>query len=145
MPLQFTKPERLSLKGHPDFSEKWVQNRICDDPSILGVGDVEVVMAEKIQPKAGLRCVCRYIAANLSRPAEEDRDHRRRNPLHSRGRAAVEEDACHKRTDSQKQREADIPSRHPPLPHLPNTHLPPLRSSIKYRRLMRANRGDAAE
>ena len=54
MPLQFTKPERISLKAHPDFSEKWVQQRIIDDPAILGLlGDVELVRTEKPQPKAG--------------------------------------------------------------------------------------------
>lgn len=53
MPLQFTKPEHISLKGHPDLSEKWLQDRIIEDPTILGLGEVEVVKAEKIQPKAG--------------------------------------------------------------------------------------------
>ncbi len=53
MTLQFTKPERISLKTHPHFSEKWVQDHVSDDPSILGLGDLELVQAEKIQPKAG--------------------------------------------------------------------------------------------
>jgi len=53
MPLSFTRPEALSLKNHPDFSEKWLQERISDDPSILGLGDVELVGAEKSLPRAG--------------------------------------------------------------------------------------------
>ena len=54
MPLTLTKPERISLKGHADFSEKWLQAQICEDLSILGLGDdVELVTAEKVQHKAG--------------------------------------------------------------------------------------------
>lgn len=53
MPLSFVRPEVLSLKECPDFSEKWLQDRIRDDPSILGLGDVELVGSEKILPKAG--------------------------------------------------------------------------------------------
>ena len=53
MPLQFAKHERISLKGHPDFAEKWVQQRIIDDPALLGLGRVVLVAAEKIQPRAG--------------------------------------------------------------------------------------------
>jgi len=53
MSLIFTKPEPVTLKGHGEFTEKWVQQRIIDDPSLLGLGDVELVAAEKIQPKAG--------------------------------------------------------------------------------------------
>ncbi|MEX1098584.1 MAG: hypothetical protein WED34_21235 [Planctomycetales bacterium] len=53
MPLQFTTPERIVLKNHPDFTEKWVQERIADDPSMLGLGDVDLLMTEKPQHKAG--------------------------------------------------------------------------------------------
>lgn len=37
--------ERLSLKGHERFTEKWVREQIAADPAILGLGDV--VLAEK--------------------------------------------------------------------------------------------------
>ncbi len=53
MPLTFTKPNRIALKSHPEFSEKWVQDRIIEDPSLLGLGELDLVTAEKIQPKAG--------------------------------------------------------------------------------------------
>lgn len=53
MALSFVRPEVLTLKGHPELSEKWLQDRICEDPSILGLGDIELVAAEKILPKAG--------------------------------------------------------------------------------------------
>lgn len=51
--LNYVKPERVSLKGHPDFSEKWVQERIKEDPSLLGLGDLVMLHAERRQPRGG--------------------------------------------------------------------------------------------
>ena len=51
--MSFVKPERLSLKLHPDLNEKWVQGLIADDPSILGLGDLVLRDKERIQPRAG--------------------------------------------------------------------------------------------
>lgn len=53
MPLQLNRAELLSLKSHPQFSERWLQDCICEDPSILGLGDVDVVAVEKPLPRAG--------------------------------------------------------------------------------------------
>jgi hypothetical protein len=52
-PLSYQKPERISLDEHPDFDEKWVQDRISEDPTILGLGDVILKDKERIQPKGG--------------------------------------------------------------------------------------------
>ncbi|SDK98039.1 DUF5655 domain-containing protein [Aliiruegeria lutimaris] len=49
----YVKPKRLWLKSHPDYSEKWVQALIADDPSILGLGDLILRDQERIQPRAG--------------------------------------------------------------------------------------------
>jgi hypothetical protein len=49
----YIKPERLSLRSHPAYSEKWVQQRIAEDPSILGLGDLVLRDQERIQPRAG--------------------------------------------------------------------------------------------
>jgi hypothetical protein len=49
----YAKHERISLKGHPDFNEKWLQDRIVEDPSILGIGDVIVIATEHTQERAG--------------------------------------------------------------------------------------------
>lgn len=49
----YVKPERLILRTHPEYSEKWVQERIADDPSILGLGDLVLRDQERIQPRAG--------------------------------------------------------------------------------------------
>ncbi len=41
------------MKTDPNFNEKWVQQRIIEDPSILGLGQLEVVAVEKTQPSGG--------------------------------------------------------------------------------------------
>ncbi len=51
--IQYSKHEKLSLKDHPFLNEKWVQDRIADDPAILGLGDLVLKDKERIQPKAG--------------------------------------------------------------------------------------------
>lgn len=51
--VEFERAERLSLRAHPEMTEKWVQNLIANDPSILGLGDLELRQAERIQPRAG--------------------------------------------------------------------------------------------
>jgi predicted transport protein len=51
--VDFERAERLSLRAHPELSEKWVQDLIGDDPSILGLGDLELRQKERIQPRAG--------------------------------------------------------------------------------------------
>ncbi len=32
--LKYTSHEKVSLKNHPKFNEKWVQDRIAEEPSI---------------------------------------------------------------------------------------------------------------
>jgi hypothetical protein len=44
---------RLSLRSHPVFNEKWLQQRIADDPALLGLGEVDVKDLERVQPRAG--------------------------------------------------------------------------------------------
>jgi predicted transport protein len=51
--LTYTKPNQILLKSHPLFNEKWVQERIAEDPSILGLGDLVLKDKERAQPKAG--------------------------------------------------------------------------------------------
>ena len=51
--MEFAKFEPVSIRNHPELNEKWVQDRIAEDPSILGLGDVVVKDRERIQPKAG--------------------------------------------------------------------------------------------
>ncbi len=52
--MQYVKPERIWLKNpHPELNEKWVQDRISEDPSILGLGDLVLMDTERKQPSAG--------------------------------------------------------------------------------------------
>jgi len=49
----YIKLESISLKNHPEFNEKWVQNKIEEDPRILGLGDLSLRQSEKIQQSGG--------------------------------------------------------------------------------------------
>lgn len=51
--LHYVKPERISIQGHPELSERWVQDLIAEDPSILGLGDLILKDRERMQPRAG--------------------------------------------------------------------------------------------
>src|SRR5205814_6808624 len=51
--LTYIKPERVWLKEHQTLNERWVQQIIADDPSILGLGDLVLKDKERIQPRAG--------------------------------------------------------------------------------------------
>ena len=51
--MEFVKFEKISLKNHPELNECWVQDRIAEDPSILGLGDVILKDKERIQPHTG--------------------------------------------------------------------------------------------
>lgn len=51
--MNYAKFEKLSLKNDAALNEKWVQERIAEDPSILGLGDLVLKDKERIQPKAG--------------------------------------------------------------------------------------------
>ncbi len=52
--VKHIKPEFVRLSNHPDIKESWVQERIKEDPSILGLGqNLKLKDAERKQPKAG--------------------------------------------------------------------------------------------
>ena len=51
--MEYVQMERLFIKSHAELGEKWVQERIADDPSILGLGDVIMKDKERLQPRAG--------------------------------------------------------------------------------------------
>ncbi len=53
MALKYSKPESIYLKGNPEYSEKWLQDIIAEDPTILGLGNVKLVERERRQEKAG--------------------------------------------------------------------------------------------
>ncbi len=51
--LKFVKPDRIWLRDHAMLNESWVQQRIAEDPSILGLGDLVLKDKERRQPRAG--------------------------------------------------------------------------------------------
>lgn len=51
--MKFEKAKPVAMKSHDKLNEKWLQERINDDPSLLGLGDLEVRDVERPQPRAG--------------------------------------------------------------------------------------------
>lgn len=51
--INLIRPEKISLINHPMLTEKWVQEIIANDPSVLGLGDLILKDKERIHPKAG--------------------------------------------------------------------------------------------
>lgn len=51
--LTYVKPEKIWLRDHQELNERWVQDRIAEDPSLLGLGDLVLKDKERIQPRAG--------------------------------------------------------------------------------------------
>lgn len=58
--------KKLSLKA-VGFSEKWVQQEIAADPTILGLGEVDVKDMERTQPRAGRLDMLLYDAETSTR------------------------------------------------------------------------------
>lgn len=50
---KYIKLDRILLQDHPDLDERWIQARIAEDPSILGLGDLVLKDKERPQPRAG--------------------------------------------------------------------------------------------
>jgi hypothetical protein len=52
--MDYIKAKVLPMKGNPQFiNEAYIQNLIARDPSILGLGELELKEKERIQPGAG--------------------------------------------------------------------------------------------
>ena len=45
----------IPLKTDPVLNERWLQERIAEDPSLLGLGELVVKDLERRQPRAGRR------------------------------------------------------------------------------------------
>jgi hypothetical protein len=52
MVLTFTKHEKVSLRQHTEFNEAWLHDRICEDPSLLGLGD-DIRVVDRERPISG--------------------------------------------------------------------------------------------
>lgn len=49
----YKKLNLISLKNHPELNERWVQDCIAADPTILGLGDVFLRDRERVYSRAG--------------------------------------------------------------------------------------------
>ena len=47
------KLKQVSLKSHPNYNEKWLQDQIAEDPTILGLGNLSLRAKEKVQASGG--------------------------------------------------------------------------------------------
>lgn len=53
MPLNYVKLDPISIKAHPELDERWLQDRIAEDTSLLGLGDLRLIDRERRQGRAG--------------------------------------------------------------------------------------------
>lgn len=51
--LNYVKHETIRLKNHPDFNEKWLQERLEEDPTLFKLGDVVIIERERKQSSGG--------------------------------------------------------------------------------------------
>lgn len=51
--MRYEKLTKISIRNHPELSERWVQERIAEDPQILNLGDVILKDKERVQAGAG--------------------------------------------------------------------------------------------
>ncbi len=51
--MKYEKLTKISMRSHPELNEGWVQERIAEDPSLLGLGDVILKDKERRQAGAG--------------------------------------------------------------------------------------------
>jgi hypothetical protein len=51
--MEFQKAKILSIRDHPELTEKWLQGQLVKDPTLLGLGDLTVKDVERKQPHAG--------------------------------------------------------------------------------------------
>jgi len=52
--LDYVVSEKISLKNHPNFNEAWLQDKIAENPKILGLGELEVIDRERKQKNGRL-------------------------------------------------------------------------------------------
>src|SRR6266404_4030108 len=52
MPLELRKAAPVKLRSI-GLDEKWLQDRIAEDPTLLGLGDLHIIQRERSQPTGG--------------------------------------------------------------------------------------------
>jgi len=51
--MQYETASFISLKSHPQFNEAWLQAKLIENPSLLGLGDIEFRASERKQSSGG--------------------------------------------------------------------------------------------
>ncbi len=51
--MEFLPPQAISLRTNPQFNEKWLQQKLTEDPALLGLGELVVKDVERRQLGAG--------------------------------------------------------------------------------------------
>lgn len=51
--MELVKFKKISLKNHPEITESFIQEKIANEPEILGLGDLLLKDKERTQPRAG--------------------------------------------------------------------------------------------
>lgn len=69
--MRYAKPERIYLEDHPELNERWVQERIAEDTSLLSLGDLVLKDKERIQPHAGRLDLLCQDAETTKRPKKD--------------------------------------------------------------------------
>lgn len=46
-------PQYVSLRGHSIYNERWLHEKLLENPSLLGLGDLDVRASERLQPSGG--------------------------------------------------------------------------------------------
>jgi len=49
MTLSLVRHQKISLRNYPDFCEAWLHDQICQDTSLLGLGELDVIDRERAQ------------------------------------------------------------------------------------------------
>ena len=52
-PLEHVKLAKVEMKNSPELTERWIQEVVAADPSLLGLGELDVRDIERRQPHAG--------------------------------------------------------------------------------------------
>ena len=50
---KLTNATSVNMQHHPMISEQWLEDTIAEDPSLLGLGELEVIQRQKSQPTGG--------------------------------------------------------------------------------------------
>lgn len=51
--VQYTGHRRIGMRNDPSVSERWLHERILGNPTLLGLGEVDVKESERRQPRGG--------------------------------------------------------------------------------------------